>query len=173
MTDRAVRLAAGKLSRLAAAEAGQPHNFHCPADPVVALRARDPPHPQSVLDVLRHRHVREQCVILEHGVDVADVGRYLRDVLVAEFDAPGVGALEAGDHAQQRRLSGARRAEQREELAPDRQIEVMHGGHFTVVLAQAGYADRDSRAGGACRRLGRVRFCDHSALVSRSRQMPQ
>ena len=40
-----------------------------------------------------------------------------RRVLVAEQDAPGGREIEPGDQAQQRRLAGARRAEQRDQLA--------------------------------------------------------
>ena len=64
-----------------------------------------------------HGHVREQRVVLEDGVDVAVVRRDVGDVLAAEQDRAGRRLLEAGDHAQHRRLAGAGRPEQREELA--------------------------------------------------------
>jgi hypothetical protein len=72
---------------------------------------------EPVLDVLAHGHVREERVVLEHGVHVAGVGRLRGHVGAFEQDAPFVRRLEAGDQAERRRLPGARRAEHREELA--------------------------------------------------------
>ena len=114
----ALALAARELHRLAAAvavEAHHPQHLARPGERRVA--ARDALHLQAVADVLGDRHVREERVVLEDRVDVARVRRAARDVLAAERDAAGVGLLEAGDHAQRRRLARARRAEQREELA--------------------------------------------------------
>ena len=54
-------------------------------------------HAQAVLDVLLHRHVREERVVLEHGVDVALGGRDAGYVDAGQLDAPLVGPLEAGD----------------------------------------------------------------------------
>jgi hypothetical protein len=45
------------------------------------------------------------------------VGGHARHVLPGERDATGVGHLEAGDHAQRRRLAAAGGPQQREELA--------------------------------------------------------
>ncbi len=45
------------------------------------------------------------------------VGREVGQVLAVEQDAPGGRRLEAGEHAQQRGLAAARRAEQGEDLA--------------------------------------------------------
>ena len=43
---------------------------------------------QPVGDVVTDGHVREERVVLEHRVDVALVGRQLRDVPAVEQDAP-------------------------------------------------------------------------------------
>ena len=52
--------------------------------------------------------------------------------------AAGVRLLEAGDHAQRRRLARARRAEQREELAVrDVQVDVVDRDDVAVGLARA------------------------------------
>ena len=48
---------------------------------VAALVLGDLLHPEAVLDVLGHRHVREQRVVLEHRVHVALVRRQPRHVL--------------------------------------------------------------------------------------------
>jgi len=92
--------------------------------------------------------VREECVILEHGVHVALVRRQARDVDAVQFDASGRRVVEAGDEAQAGRLSGSGRAEQREELAvQDVQGDVIHGPHVTEVAADPVEADRGNRHG--------------------------
>ena len=73
-------------------------------------------HLQPVGDVGAHAHMREQRVGLEHQVDRPLVRRQRRDVAAVEQDAPVARRLEAGEHAQQRGLAAAGRAEQREEL---------------------------------------------------------
>ena len=88
-----------------------------------------PRHLHSVLDVLRHRHVRKQRVLLEHRVDVPAAGRQPGDVHAAEPDDAGGGLFEAGDHAQHGGLARPGRAEDGEELA--------------VVDGQVGAVDRD------------------------------
>jgi hypothetical protein len=42
------------------------------------------PHPQAVADVLRHRHVSEQGIVLEDEADVALARGLLGDVLCLE-----------------------------------------------------------------------------------------
>ncbi len=64
-------LAAGELGGLALGEVGQSHDLQQFVDPLanlglVLLLAAGP-----VRDVVPHRHVRKQGVVLEHGVDVA------------------------------------------------------------------------------------------------------
>ena len=104
---------------------------------------RDLPDAQAVLDVLQHRHVREQRVILEDGVDVAEIRRLPRDVDPRELHGPFVGPLEAGDHAQQGRLARAGRAEHREELAVgDLEIDAVGGHDRAEAFADAGEAHR-------------------------------
>ena len=73
---------------------------------------------QPVGHVLGDRHVREERVRLEDGVDVAAVRAACRARERPEMRmSPASGLLEAGDHAQRRRLAAARRPEQRDELA--------------------------------------------------------
>ena len=61
-------------------------------------------HPEAVADVVANRHVREECVVLEDGVDVPFEGGRLRDVATVEPDAAAGGPLEAGDKPQRRGL---------------------------------------------------------------------
>ena len=113
-------LAARELHRLAVAEPGR--RTRSSTSSARARRSRrDIPltrRPYSTFS--RHGHVREQRVVLEDRVDCPLRGRDARDVDALQLDAAGVGALEAGDHAQRRRLARARRAEHREELARSR-----------------------------------------------------
>src|SRR5438132_5861401 len=61
-------LASGELHRLPLAETGQPDDLQRFLDPFPPLGARNVLHAQAVRDVLGNRHVREERVILEHGV---------------------------------------------------------------------------------------------------------
>jgi hypothetical protein len=66
------------------------------------------------------------------------VGRQRPDVDAAQLDGPLVGQLEAGDEAQGRRLAGARRAEQGEELpAPDVEVDAVDGRGGAEALDEA------------------------------------
>ena len=55
--------------------------------------------------------------MLEDHAEAATLGRQRIDPLVAQADGAGIGPLETGDDAQQRRLAAARRSEQRQDLA--------------------------------------------------------
>jgi len=71
-----------------------------------------PPHHGAVADVLRHRHVGEQGVILEDRVDVPLVGGLPGDVGAVKEHCACRGLLEAGDHAQAGGLARPRGPEQ-------------------------------------------------------------
>ena len=62
-------------------------------------------------------HVREQSVALKHHADVAVPGGNVGDVAVADADVTRSRLEIAGDQVEQRRLAGARGAEQRQEFA--------------------------------------------------------
>ena len=88
-------------------------------------------------DVARHVEVREQGVALEDRVDVPLVGRHLGDVDAVEHDVPARRTLEAGDHAQRRRLSAAGGPDHREELARRHlQVDAVHGDDVCELLRQ-------------------------------------
>jgi len=67
--------------------------------------------------------MRPDGVGLEHHAELAMIGRHeqvggcIAHHAAADRDAPGVVALQPGDHAQGRRLAAARRPEQGDELA--------------------------------------------------------
>lgn len=88
-------------------------------------------------DVLRHAHVREQRIGLEHHIDRPLVGRQVGDVLAIEEDPPLGGPLETGEHAQQGGFTRTGAAEQGEDLAlVDGQG---HGVHRQRLVELLGY----------------------------------
>jgi len=68
-------------------------------------------------NVVAHREVGEQGVILEHGVHRALVGGQRGDVLAVQPHPAMIRLIEAGGNPQQSRLAAARGAEQRKGLA--------------------------------------------------------
>src|SRR5690606_31619028 len=77
------------------------------------------------------------------------IGRDAAQILPVEQDAALARLLEAGEHAQERGLAAARRAEQREELAlVDRQRQIVDGGEVAEPLGDVLEGDI-----GACRRI--------------------
>jgi hypothetical protein len=82
--------------------------------------------------------VGEQGIGLEHHGDAPPGRRQGGHVLAADQDAPGAYALQAGDHAQRRRLAAARGAEQHEETALGRrQADVVDRPGFAPDLRYA------------------------------------
>ncbi len=134
----ALALAAREAVGLAVAEAGKLGHLQDIADPAGYLGARQALHFQAVGNVLRHRHVREEGVGLEHEVHRPAVGPQRRHVLAVEQDAPRVGLRETGDHAQEGGLAAARGAQQREELVLDK-VEVggLHCRDLSETLGKA------------------------------------
>jgi hypothetical protein len=140
-------LAAGELPGLALADVGKPHPAEYLVHACLPLLARHAADPQAVADVLGDRHVREESVVLEDRVDVARVGRRVRDISAAQLDVALIRALEARDQTQRRRLARARRPEQGEELAClDLEVDAVHRDDVSVGLAHAHEAHGGSAA---------------------------
>ena len=72
---------------------------------------------QAIANVFADRHHGKQRQVLEHHVHRALVWRHSPHAVAADADVPGIGAHETGNHAQQRGLATARRAEDREKAA--------------------------------------------------------
>ncbi len=153
-------LSTGQLRRFAALQSGELDLREDVGDAAADLAAVDAGTAQPERDVVEHAQVREQCVALEHGVDVAPVRGDPRDVDPVEEDLTAGRWLEARDHAKRRRLSAARRPEQREELARRHaQADRVDGDRIVVSLGEI-----DER------HLAAVRLLDpHVALAPRSR----
>ncbi len=139
-------LAARKLPGPPAAEAGeadQGEQFLAPLAPLGGLLAA---HRQRELDVVGHRHVAEQRVMLEHEADAPLARPQGGNVPAAEQDGAGVDRHQAGDRPQQGALAAAGGAEQNEKLALlDRQRNVVDHRGAGVELATGGGSRSTSR----------------------------
>ena len=85
--------------------------------------ARMPRDHQPVADIVEHVHMREERVVLEHGVDRPAIGRHARHGSPKISMSAGGRLLEAGDQSQARGLARAGGAEHGEELAR-RDVEI-------------------------------------------------
>ena len=80
---------------------------------------------QAERHVLLHVHMRVERIGLEHHRDLALRGLEIVDAALADENVARGHAVEPGDHAQQRRLAAAGRADQHDEFAlADREIDV-------------------------------------------------
>ncbi len=61
--------------------------------------------------------MRKEGIVLKHHADASLLRRNIRDFSPIDEDAAGSWLLEAGNHAQQRRLAAAAGTKDREELA--------------------------------------------------------
>ncbi len=108
----ALALAARELRRVAVAQMGQAHELEELVDPRLDLRFGAAPDLETERHVATHGQVAERRVVLEAEPDAAAAGRGPREILALDPDGAGVGRIEPGDDAQQRRLPPAARAEQ-------------------------------------------------------------
>ena len=139
----ALALAARELAGVAVGQAVELHEREQLVDAVARLALGALADAQAEADVLAHRHVLEGGVVLEHEAHAALAHRHLGGVLARDDHAAGVRGLEAGDHAQQRRLARARGAEQGGER-PARHLEadVVQGDEVAEPLVHVRYRDR-------------------------------
>ncbi len=87
---------------------------------------------QGELQVLADGEVRIERILLEHHGDIALGGLEALHRPAVDVDLSAVGNVEAGDHAQRRRLARARRAEQDDEGAVrHRQRDIVEGDRCT------------------------------------------
>ncbi|MPL93019.1 hypothetical protein SDC9_39143 [bioreactor metagenome] len=110
-------LAARKGPRTAVAIAREFHQLERLLGGAVALGPAHALHPQPEGHVVAHVHVREERIVLEHGVDVAPIGRHALGALAIDLDMAGGRLLEARDQAQTSGLAGTRGPQHGEELA--------------------------------------------------------
>ena len=97
-------------------------------------------------DVLADGAMREQGQRLEHHAGRALVGGHIIDALAAQDDVARGRRLHAGQHADQGRLAGARRADDGEELAVgDVEIDAVDGVELAEGLGEV-FQDENGRA---------------------------
>ena len=117
---------------------------------------------QPERDIVPHVEMRKQRVVLEHHVDRPLMRQHRRDVAAAKQDAALVRRLEAGEHAQQRGLAAAARAQQRKELArPDVEREPVHRAEAAECLGDPLDAEQRHVVGRIGRRCEPRRRCRH------------
>ena len=106
-------------------------------DPTVGIASVDVPHSEREGHVVEHGHVGEERVALEDDAEVPAVGGDGQDRLPVQEDVAGGRVDEPGHHHERRRLPGAARAEQRDELARrDGQVHGADGRDLAIVPAQ-------------------------------------
>jgi hypothetical protein len=113
----ALLLAARQFVRKALAELFKPDHVERTGNLRCGHPVRLPAHLQRKCDVLLHRQMREERVVLKHDADIALVGLQI-GLIAAVDDQPTAARLhEARDELQQRRLAGARRSKKCEQFA--------------------------------------------------------
>src|SRR5207342_3701898 len=139
----ALALPARELARLALSEGRQLHHRERVGRAVAALGRRHLLDLEPVLDVLLHRHVGEQGVVLEDRVHVALVRGEVGDVLAAEQHPAGGRGLEPRDHPEAGGLARSGGTEHREELTlADLEVDAVHGDHVAEPLDDRFERDR-------------------------------
>src|SRR5436309_1752185 len=130
-----MRIFSGRTTKT---EADRPDHGQRALHALGARLARHALDAEAVADVVGDAHVREQRVVLEDRVRVPRVRRHVGHVAAGKLDAAAVRPLEAGDEAEQRRLAGAGRPEEGEELAlVDDEVHARHREDRAVALADA------------------------------------
>src|SRR5690606_16234477 len=97
-------------------------------------------------DVGRNVHVWEEGVFLEDEADVAalrgEVATATFEHLAAEADGAGIGAFEAGEHAQERGLAAAAGPKECEERALLQfEADIIDSEHAAKVLGEVGHGE--------------------------------
>ena len=132
-----------KPLRLAVEQRRQLQHLGDSAETAVDLGLGGAAHPRPVGEVLPHRHVGEDRIILEDEADAAPPHRHAGHVALAEKDAAAGRLLHAGDHIHRRRLAAAGRPEQRHELAVgDFEVHRLQRGEVAECLGEVLEVDR-------------------------------
>src|SRR5689334_14157352 len=121
------------------------------------LRLGNPPAPyaQTVCHVLGHGEVRKERVLLEHHANIAPIGGYAGNIIVAYEHPPGIGPRKPRDGTKARRLARAARAEEGDELTLlDLEIDAVERTEVAEALADR--LEADSRHGAPLQRCVRV-----------------
>ncbi len=157
----ALLLSAGELRRQPLVQPFERDQAQQLLPPPAPLRGPHSPHPQREFDVLRHGHVAEERVVLEHQSDAAPPRRHMRHVTAMQRDPPVIQPREPGYRPQQRALAAAAGPEKHEELAvADLERNIVDDRDALIALGQliesnrhAGSSYRRRRMPSVARRL--------------------
>ena len=126
-------LAAGECRRPAVEQVVQTEQLRHPLDARGDLRLRRLADLEPVAEVLAHRHVGVEGVVLKDHRDVARARRELRDVAAVDADRAPRHLLEPGEHPEQGGLPATGRADEHEKLAAlDLEGDVVDGHHVAA-----------------------------------------
>ena len=123
-------LASGQLLRLAIQQRVDAEHLGGPRNPLSDLLSGCLPETKAQREVLAHRHVRVERIVLKHHRHITGTRGQGGHVLISDTDRPGRHRLETGQHAQNGRLAAARAPHEHQELTVgDLQVEVLdHSG---------------------------------------------
>ena len=139
----ALLLSAGELVGVAVAQSSEADEVEQLLALAAPLGSRHAPDPQAKGDVLRRGHVLEDRVVLEDETDAALLGGKIRHVRPLQLDAPSVRGGQAGDHAQDRALAAAARAQEDGELpVGDLELHAFDDGAAGEALGEPVQDDR-------------------------------
>ena len=131
----ALALAAGELRDGPVGIAGKMDHGEKLDDALLLFFLADTADAQRICDVLADGEVREERQRLEDHAEFALVRGNVGDVLAIELDGAAGRQVEAGDHAHQRGLAAAGRAEKADEGAVRHgQLDVFHGRERAELL---------------------------------------
>ena len=105
-------LSAGQLIRITLLESGQSGELKQLRHAFFNFFLRNLRQLQTKCDIVKHRHVTEQRITLEHETDATFGCRNVVDALSVNVDVAGVGIFQSCDHTEQRCLAAAGRSEQ-------------------------------------------------------------
>src|SRR5262245_5351510 len=98
----ALPLPSGKLARIARLQSVEPNQSQQFVDTFTNFRFGNVAHPQAVADILCHRHVAKERVMLKHETNFALTRRLVRDVFIVIMHAARFSYLQSGYDAQER-----------------------------------------------------------------------
>ena len=129
------------------------------ADPARNVGGGKTPDAEAESEIFGHGEMRVECVVLEDHGDVAIPGGETTDVGVADEDAAGGQAFEAGDHAQGAGFAATGGAEENNErFVGDFEGEIEDGGDLLTAATTVDFGDGlKGDAGHGAGRVGRRR----------------
>ena len=102
-------LTAGHLIGVAILQSRELHERQSLADLLADDLRGTAPHPETIGHVLVNVHVRKERVFLKYHRRIPSIGRDTLDLTPCQMDLAAVRLVKPGDHAQDRRLTAARR----------------------------------------------------------------